>query len=106
MAEHYRRSCNNCGESIRMAKMDNGQWLPFDIEGGKHHCDGGFAASTVSRGTHPVTVPQLADTPPVRSSESCGESSLLPRSGIRWPVWLLLLFILWLLIQWLRSWWA
>lgn len=40
MAAPYIRKCKSCGARIRMAEVDNGQWLPFEVEynGGRHHC--------------------------------------------------------------------
>lgn len=39
MSNTYYRKCKYCGRRIRMAEMDNGQWLPFEIDGsGKHEC--------------------------------------------------------------------
>lgn len=40
MADSYLRDCVFCGSAIRMAKMHNGQWLPFEVDGsGKHQCE-------------------------------------------------------------------
>jgi len=39
MTDCYLRNCVFCGSTIRMAKMHDGQWLPFEVDGsGKHQC--------------------------------------------------------------------
>lgn len=40
MANHLRRKCKFCNAPIRMAEMDNGKWLPFEVRpgGGRHQC--------------------------------------------------------------------
>jgi hypothetical protein len=33
------KDCDRCGRKIRLAEMDNGQWLPFEMNGsGLHRC--------------------------------------------------------------------
>jgi type II secretory pathway pseudopilin PulG len=39
MGTPYQRDCKYCNQRIRMAQMENGQWLPFELDGsGKHEC--------------------------------------------------------------------
>lgn len=39
MSNSYQRNCTGCGQRIRMAEMESGQWLPFEIDGtGRHDC--------------------------------------------------------------------
>lgn len=51
MAEFFERDCEFCGSRIRMAQMDDGQWLAFELEynGGRHKCRS--KPSVVTEGT-------------------------------------------------------
>lgn len=105
MADPYIRNCKFCGNRIRMAKMDSGQYLPFDIEGGKHQCQG--AAVSITPSVHyaaiPLATPQSIGSQEERPLELHGGASVPIRGGLRWPGWLLILFFLLLLAQWLRT---
>lgn len=48
MSTHFRKDCDYCGDPIRMAQMNNGQWLAFDVGGGKHDCQANSEPSSVS----------------------------------------------------------
>ena len=40
MADFFYKDCDNCTERIRMAQMNNGQWLAFEAHrDGKHICN-------------------------------------------------------------------
>ena len=65
MSNTYCRDCKYCGRPIRMAEVDDGQWLAFEIDGsGKHHC-----------GTLPIQHTLFPEPPP----EPTEDHSSLPR---------------------------
>ena len=88
MADFYRRACKFCGYSIRMARMENGQWLPFD-DIGKHSCS---AVATASPQTY-IPKPNV-NVPSVRRTYMA--TKVQQRSSNFWLFALLMLFI-WLL---------
>lgn len=105
MAESYRRNCRNCNEPIRMAEMENGQWLPFDVSGGKHTCGGATAFASGLPAALPTPAgPSFNRVPDAAFS---GTTSI-PSRGIL-PQWLLIvlaiLILIVLFLNWVASWW-
>jgi hypothetical protein len=98
MADPYMRKCKFCGETIRMAQMDCGQWLPFEANGtGKHSCE-----APAPKRQMPATS-ALSSPPPLRPARTVPapfpDSYPAPRrtgGGLSWAiplaVCLLLLF--------------
>lgn len=105
MADNYQRDCRDCNEPIRLAKMDNGQWLAFDLSGGKHVCALGVGRAAV------VDSPSLA--PPVQRSFDVPASGHWVGRGVtevsntlpRW-LWIVLmvLVLIVMFLNWVSGW--
>ena len=109
MAESYRRNCRHCGEPIRMAQMENGQWLPFDLSGGRHTCGGGATATAAAVFTSAVTAaPSAPVGPNFNRVPDAFRGTSIPDRGIlpRW-LWIVLaiLILIVLFLNWVASWW-
>lgn len=110
MADNYRRKCRDCNAPIRMAQMDNGQWLPFDLSGGKHTCaiTNTAAASAVFASSITAARPTASVPDYDQGDDAFAAAKSLPTHEIlpRW-LWLVLiiLFLLWIFLNWVASWW-
>lgn len=109
MAKSRLKNCRDCAEPIRMAQMSNGQWLPFDLGGGKHVCHGTSAIALM----YPTS--PFANSRPVNLDPDCHQASRWSaistaapsvESPSRLLLFLLLVFILlWQFVQWVATWW-
>ena len=100
--------CNKCGQPIRLSQMEQGQWLPFEIDGtGLHNCPGKISLSSGQRAKR-SEVKQLNfvtnitskqnDIEPTHLSkhENSMRASPFPTSAA-WAVVALILIMIWLL---------
>lgn len=110
MADNYRKNCRECNAPIRMAQMANGQWLPFDVSGGKHTCASVMTAVTSAVSASPFTAvrPKASEPDYERADASSAAAKPHPTPGIL-PHWLwlalIILFLLWMILNWVASWW-
>ena len=110
MADHYHRNCRDCNEPIRMAKMDSGVWLAFDLTGGKHVCCSGFASAAVAVSSSPAPRFEPSFNAPAsgRGGRIAGPADSMPVSQIlpRW-LWivLMILVLIVMFLNWVSGWW-
>lgn len=110
MADHYRRNCRDCNDPIRMAKMDKGVWLAFDLDGGKHACGAGFASAAVAvpSSAAPRFQPSVNAPASGHGGRLAGSADSLPVSKIlpRW-LWIVLMILLLIItiLNWVSGWW-
>ena len=94
MANFFYKDCDDCAERIRMAEMNNGQWLAFEAHrDGKHMCNINVAKPTALTSATP---PQAK---PKRPPLSTGVQPLVNDDSNRifgWPA-LFLFFALWVI---------
>lgn len=89
MANFFYKDCDDCAERIRMAKMNNGQWLAFEAHrDGKHMCNINVAKSIALTSATPLQAkPKRPPLPPGLQPRTYDNSNEL--SG-----WLTLFFVL------------
>jgi hypothetical protein len=94
MSNPYKKACVYCGELIRMAEVNPGNWVPFNISGGKHQC-----ASQIKPTTGRTPRRQIQTSSHQRNSS---QAPALPLAQIKPQIaskaprlfWLLLLILL------------
>lgn len=60
MSNSYIRDCRDCGEEIRMARVDGWNWQPFDLDGsGRHECYTNVSTTQLSTLLSPFLTPKL-----------------------------------------------
>ena len=95
MADFYTRDCRHCGDSIRMARMASGCWLPFELDGsGKHDCcSRERRRATFVRAVLPARRGPCAASPRVE-----GNRRELRAGSVMWPWWAAMLVLILLIL--------
>lgn len=73
MGESWEIECDNCGQTIRMARMPDGKCIAYELErGGRHYCGRNSSASqqgeiTNSEPVHSPAIRRASELPPAPS---------------------------------------